>query len=357
VELLIERLDRLKSTYDGLMAELAKPEVASDHVRYAQIAKKAGEIEEAVRTYEEYRAARREADEARDLLRGAAPGEEEDFYRSESAEAASRTQGLEGRLVELVTPRDPRNERAVIVEIRAGAGGDEAALFAGDLLRMYQRYAERQGWKADVLDASDSAGGGVKEVVFEIRGKGAFSKLQHESGVHRVQRVPVTESSGRIHTSTSTVAILPEADEVDVQVDPEDLRIDYFRASGPGGQHVNTTDSAVRITHKPTNIVVSMQSERSQRQNRDRAMRVLLAKLNERAEQEAHEQMASSRRSQVGSGERSEKIRTYNYPQNRITDHRIGFTVHGLPQVLDGALDDIVDALAKGMSEDDDANG
>jgi peptide chain release factor 1 len=230
--------------------------------------------------------------------------------------------------------------------VRAGAGGDEAALFAGDLMRMYQRFAERHGWKTEVLDAAEGSVGGVKEAIFEIDGKGAFSKLRHESGVHRVQRVPATESSGRIHTSTVTVAVLPEADEVEFSVDPDDLKVETFRSQGAGGQHVNTTDSAVRITHIPTGVVVSCQNERSQRQNRDRAMRVLMARLKALADEQVRSQLAAERRSQVGTGDRSEKIRTYNYPQNRVTDHRVGATVHGIQQILDGQIDDLVDAVS-----------
>lgn len=349
-EALASRLDEISAEYRRLLDELATPEVASDRERYVEVAKRASELEDLVRAYEEYSDAAREASEARELGAEATGSEEQDFYRSTLQEAEQRASGAEQRLRELLVPADPRDQRPVIVEIRAGAGGDEAALFAGDLMRMYQRFAERQGWRTDVLDASEGGVGGLKEVVFEINGKGAFSKLRHESGVHRVQRVPATESSGRIHTSTVTVAVLPEADEVELKVDPKELRIDTFRASGPGGQHVNTTDSAVRITHLPTGLMVSCQSERSQRQNQDRAMRILLAKLKALAEDQARAELAAERRSQVGTGDRSEKIRTYNFPQNRMTDHRIGLTVHGIQQILDGDIEQVVEAL--GHTED-----
>jgi peptide chain release factor 1 len=252
---------------------------------------------------------------------------------------------LEKELPLLLLPKDPNDEKNVIVEIRAGAGGEEAALFAAELMRMYQRYAERKGWKVEVLDINETGLGGVKEVVLRIEGKGAYSRLKYESGVHRVQRVPVTEAGGRIHTSTATVAVLPEVDEVEVEIRPEDLKIETMRASGHGGQHVNRTESAVRITHIPTGIVVSCQNERSQHQNKATALRILRAKLYELYQREQQEKIQKERRSQVGTGERSEKIRTYNFPQNRVTDHRIGLTVYNLPEVLDGDLDEFIDAL------------
>lgn len=341
------RLAQLQAEHQDLLGQLGSPEVATDHERYAKLAKRVAELEEIVGAWNEYQSLVSEAGEAHELVREATDPEETEFYRTTAEEAEARAEELAERLNELLTPRDARDERDVIVEIRAGAGGDEAALFAGDLLRMYQRYADRKGWSVEVLDVSAAPSGGVKEVVFEVRGRGAFSKLKFESGVHRVQRVPATESSGRIHTSTVTVAVLAEADEVDVEIDPEDLRIDYFRSSGPGGQHVNTTDSAVRITHRPTGIVVACQSERSQRQNKDRGMRVLLAKLQELAEEEARAEVAAERRSQVGTGERAEKIRTYNFQQDRITDHRIQVTLHGIDRFLAGEIDELVDALGR----------
>ncbi len=353
---LITRLDEITAEHERLLDELAQPDVLSDRERYVEIAKRAAELESLVRAYESWSAASKEAAEARELSGEATSTDEQEFYGSAQVEAESRATEAEKRIRELLAPPDPRDQRAVIVEIRSGAGGDEASLFAAELLRMYQRYAERQGWRSEVLDASESGIGGLKEATFEIDGRGAFSKLKHESGVHRVQRVPATESSGRTHTSTVTVAVLPEADEVEVGIDPEDLRIDTFRSQGAGGQHVNTTDSAVRITHIPTGQVVTCQSERSQRQNKDRAMRILLAKLKAFAEEEARSQLAAERRSQVGTGDRSEKIRTYNFPQNRVTDHRIGHTVHGIQQVMDGDIADMVDALAQAAEVEHAAN-
>jgi len=341
----IAKLDEMAAEYKRLLDELASPEVASDHQAYAKLARRASELEDVVRTYDDYGEAMSERAEAEELLKETEGSEEREFYRETIAGAEARAAELEAKIHEHLVPRDPRDDRAVIFEIRAGAGGDEAALFAGELMRMYQRFAERKSWKTEMLDVSEGAVGGLKEAVFEVDGKGAFSALRHESGVHRVQRVPATESSGRIHTSTVTVAVLPEADEVEVEVDPDDLEIDTYRAQGAGGQHVNTTDSAVRITHKPTGVVVTCQSERSQRQNRDRAMRILLARLKALAEQQAHSQLAAERRSQVGTGDRSEKIRTYNFPQNRVTDHRAGVTVHGIQQVMDGDIDAIVEPL------------
>ena len=353
---LTARLDEITEEHRRLLDELAQPDVLSDRDRYVELAKRASELDGVVRAYEDWSSASREAGEARELTAEAKSSEEEDFYRSALEEAEARAVEAEKRLREHLSPPDPRDQRAIIVEIRAGAGGDEASLFAGELLRMYQRYAERNGWRSEVLEASEGGVGGVKDAIIEINGRGAFSKLRHESGVHRVQRVPATESSGRTHTSTVTVAVLPEADEVEVEIDPDDLRIDTYRSQGAGGQHVNTTDSAVRITHIPSGQVVTCQSERSQRQNRERAMRILLAKLKAFAENEAHSQLAAERRSQVGTGDRSEKIRTYNFPQNRVTDHRIGLSVHGIQQIMDGAIDEMADALAQAGDIEDAAS-
>jgi peptide chain release factor 1 len=344
-EALTSRLEEMVAEYKRLLDELASPAVVSDRERYVEVAKRVSELEDAVRGYEAYDAATREAKEARELADDAKATEEEEYYRSTQVEAEKRAEEAESRLRGVLSPPDPRDQRAVIIEIRAGAGGDEASLFAGELMRMYQRYAERMKWKTDVLDASEGGVGGVKEAVMEVNGKGAFSRLRHESGVHRVQRVPATESSGRIHTSTVTVAVLPEADEVEFDMSPDDLRVDTYRSTGAGGQHVNTTDSAVRLTHIPTGVVVTCQSERSQRQNKDRAMRILFARLKALADEEVRSDLAEQRRSQVGTGDRSEKIRTYNFPQNRVTDHRVGLTVHGIQQLMDGDINDLIEGL------------
>jgi peptide chain release factor 1 len=340
-----QRLDELERRYDTLSGEMSSPEVASDPERLRSLGKDLADLQDVVAPYRGYREALRQADEARSLAREEADPEMAAFLRDEAEAAEARAAELRARLEQLLVPKDPNDDRDVIVEIRAGAGGQEAALWAGELFELYRHYAERHRWKGEVLSASPSDLGGFKEVVLEVRGKGAFSRLKHESGVHRVQRVPVTESSGRIHTSTATVAVLPEAEDVDVEIRPEDLEIDVFRSSGPGGQSVNTTDSAVRITHKPTGIVVGSQEERSQLQNREKAMRYLRARLLQRAQEEAAAKEAAERRAQVGTGERAEKIRTYNFPENRVTDHRVKVTVHQLGDVLAGDIDAFVDAL------------
>src|ERR687887_904140 len=339
------RLDELEARYDELGRQLSTPEVGQDPDQLRRLGKAYAELGEVVLPYREYRAARRQADEAAALAKEERDPEMAAYFRDEGSQAQKKAATLWKRLEELLVPKDPNDEKDVVVEIRGAAGGEEAALWAGELLEMYRRYAERRGWKSEVLSASPSDLGGFKEVVLEVRGKGAFSRLKHESGVHRVQRVPVTESQGRIHTSTATVAVLPEADEVEVQIRPDDLDVDVFRSSGPGGQSVNTTDSAVRITHRPSGIVVTSQEERSQLQNREKAMRYLRARLLARAQEEAQAREAAERRSQVGSGERAEKIRTYNFPDNRVTDHRIHLTSHRLEGVLAGELDEFVDAL------------
>ena len=339
------RLAEVEARFEQVQAEMAEPDVAADPDRLRRLGKDFAELQEIVAPYRELRAAVREAEEARGLAKQESDPEMTAYLRSEADAADARIQELRGRLEGLLVPKDPNDDRDVVVEIRAGAGGEEAALWAGELLELYRHYAERRRWKTDVLSASASDLGGFKEVVLEVRGKGAYSRLKRESGVHRVQRVPVTESSGRIHTSTATVAVLPEAEDVDVQIRPEDLQIDVYRSSGPGGQSVNTTDSAVRITHTPTGIVVACQEERSQLQNREKAMRYLRARLLQRAQDEAAAKEAATRRSQVGTGERAEKIRTYNFPENRVTDHRVKLTVHRLQGVLEGDIDEFVDAL------------
>ena len=342
---LSDRLSGIEDRYERLQAEMASPDVARDPDRLRRLGKDLSELGEIVAPFREYRTALQQAQEARTLARDESDPEMAAFLREEAEAAETRVAELRARLEALLVPKDPNDGKDVVVEIRAGAGGDEAALWAGTLYEMYQHAAERHRWKTEVLSASPSDLGGFKEVVLEVKGKDAYSRLKHESGVHRVQRVPVTESSGRIHTSTATVAVLPEAKDVEVEIRPEDLKTDVFRSAGPGGQSVNTTDSAVRITHKPTGIVVGSQEERSQLQNREKAMRYLRARLLHRAQEEAAAKEAAARRSQVGTGERAEKIRTYNFPENRVTDHRVKLTVHRLPDVLAGDLDAFVEAL------------
>src|ERR687887_718664 len=340
------RLDELEARYDELGRQLSTPEVGQDPDQLRRLGKAYAELGEIVLPYREYRAATRQADEAAALAKEERDPEMAAYFREEGSQAQEKAATLWKRLEELLVPKDPNDEKDVVVEIRAAAGGEEAALWAGELLEVYRRYAERRGWKTEILSASPSDLGGFKEVVLEIKGRGAYSRLKRESGPHRVQRVPATESGGRIHTSTATVAVLPEAEEVEVEIKPEDLQIDVYRSSGPGGQSVNTTDSAVRITHKPTGIVVACQEERSQLQNREKAMRYLRARLLQRAQQEQQDREAATRRQQVGTGERAEKIRTYNFPQSRVTDHRVpGLESRRLKEFLEGEIDDIVDAL------------
>ena len=342
---MLEKLEQIEARYEELTAELSSPELLSDQSAYAKAAKQHRGLGEIVSKYRELKQLQAELAGARELLDTADDEEMRELARVEVDDLQTRVARAEDDLKLLLIPTDPNDEKNVILEVRAGTGGDEATLFAAEMLRMYQRYAERQRWRFEILDASESGIGGVKEAVVLIEGDKVYSKLKHESGVHRVQRVPQTETSGRIHTSAITVAVLPEAEEVDVKIDPKDLRIDTFCSSGPGGQSVNTTYSAVRITHLPTNTVVSMQDEKSQIKNRDKAMRVLRARLQEIEEQKQHEAVASERRAMVGSGDRSEKIRTYNFKENRVTDHRIGLTIHQLDLVMQGALDEIIQAL------------
>ncbi|HEX8099028.1 MAG TPA: peptide chain release factor 1 [Actinomycetota bacterium] len=341
----MRRLEDLEKRYEELERELARPDVASDPTRLRDLGRQHAELHDIVITHRQLEEARRQAEEARVLARAERDPEMADYLHAEERAADERAIELDRRLETLLLPKDPNDQKDVVVEIRAGTGGQEAALFAGDLFEMYRRYAERMGWKTEVLSSSPSEVGGFKEVVLEIRGSGAYSRLKHESGVHRVQRIPVTESGGRIHTSTATVAVLAEADEVDVHIEPDELEIQVYRSSGPGGQSVNTTDSAVRIIHKPTGIKVEVQEERSQRQNKEKAMRYIRSRLLQMAQDEQQREEAAARKAQVGSGERSEKIRTYNFPQNRVTDHRVGISIHNLPAVLEGDLDEFVDAL------------
>ena len=341
----MSRLDEIEARYERLSVEMASPEVASNRDRLRQLGKDLADLQEIVAPYREYKGAVGQAEEARAMAKGEPDADMAAFLREEAEGAEGRAAELRAHLEELLVPKDPNDGKDVLVEIRAGAGGQEASLWAGELFELYRHYAERHRWKTDVLSASPSDLGGFKEVVLEVRGKGAYSRLKHESGVHRVQRVPVTESAGRIHTSTATVAVLPEAEEVEVELRSEDLKVDVYRSTGPGGQGVNTTDSAVRITHLPTGIVIACQEERSQLQNKEKAMRYLRTRLLRRAQEETQQKEAEERRSQVGTGERAEKIRTYNFPENRVTDHRVKVTLHQLQHVLAGDIDGFVDAL------------
>jgi len=341
---MIDRLAELEARYDEVSRLMASPEMASDHGAIADLGRELARIQPIVEAFREWRGVREELDRTRVMADD--PDEEmRAMAREEIARLTSRDSALEATLRAQLLSRDPNDDRDVIVEVRAGAGGDEASLFAADLYRMYARYAERRRWKVEVLSTSESGSGGFKEIIAELRGDGAYSRLKFESGVHRVQRVPVTEASGRLHTSTATVSVLPEADEVEVQIDEKDLRVDVYRSSGPGGQSVNTTDSAVRITHLPTGLVVAIQDEKSQHKNRAKALSVLRARLLEMEQGRQAAERGEERRSQVGSGERSEKIRTYNFPDDRVTDHRIGLTVHNLPRLLEGDLDRVVEPL------------
>ena len=343
--MLFDKLRQIEERSNEIARMLSDPATLAQPAEYARLRREHAETVETVERFTEYRKVLKRLGEARHILSEGGDRELVELAQAEVDDLAARQAALEDELKRLLLPRDPNDEKNVFVEIRAGAGGEEAALFATDLARMYTKYAERQRWKIEVMDASMTGTGGFKDVVLFVHGRGAWSRLKFERGVHRVQRVPVTEASGRIHTSTVTVAVLPEAEDVEVKIDDRDLKVDVYRSSGPGGQGVNTTDSAVRITHLPTGLVVTCQDERSQMKNRAKAMRVLKARLLERAQQEQQAAIAADRRSQVGTGERSERIRTYNFPQARVTDHRIGLTLHRLPAVLEGDLADLIDAL------------
>uniref|UniRef100_A0A7C1JIL5 Peptide chain release factor 1 n=1 Tax=Caldilinea aerophila TaxID=133453 RepID=A0A7C1JIL5_9CHLR len=345
MSIILDRVARIADRYDEITALMADPAVAADFTRLNELDRERQELEELAQTYRRYEHVQKQIEENRSLLHDA-DEEMRELAESEIEALQEELEALEKQMKTLLLPKDPKDEKNVIVEIRAGTGGEEASLFAAELYRMYTRWAEAHRYKVELLSINETGLGGVKEVICAIKGKGAYSKLKYESGVHRVQRVPVTESAGRIHTSAATVAVLPEADEIDVVINENDLRIDIFRSSGPGGQSVNTTDSAVRITHLPTGIVVSCQDEKSQLQNKLKAMRILRTRLYEMEEQKRLEELGAARRSQIGSGDRSEKIRTYNFPQNRVTDHRINKTVYQLDAVLDGAIDEFIEELA-----------
>jgi peptide chain release factor 1 len=342
---MLDKLEQIVSRYEELSQELSSPELLSNPSAYGKAAKQHRTLGEVVQKYQAWKSLKKELDDARELLDTSDDTEMREMAQLEVDSLQEKIEAADKELKLLLIPSDPNDEKNVILEIRAGTGGDEATLFAAEMVRMYSRYAEKHRWRFEVLEASESGIGGLKEAIVLIEGDKVYSKLKHESGVHRVQRVPQTEASGRIHTSAITVAVLPEAEEVDVKIDPKDLRIDTFCSSGPGGQSVNTTYSAVRITHLPTNVVVSMQDEKSQIKNREKAMRVLRARLQELEEEKQHAAQASERRSMVGSGDRSEKIRTYNFKENRVSDHRIGLTIHQLDLVMEGNLDPFIDAL------------
>jgi len=341
----LDKLEQIKAKYEELGRLMSNPEVISDSEQLQKYARAHAALEDIVTTYNNYLRVKDELEEDRAMLEEEKDPEFNDFLKTEIERLTLEKKELEKQLKILLLPKDPNDEKNIIMEIRAGAGGEEAALFAGDLYRMYQRYAEKRRWRTEIISSHPTELGGFKEIIFQIEGQGVYSQLKFESGVHRVQRIPTTESGGRIHTSTATVAVLPEAEEVDVEIKPEDLRIDIFCSSGPGGQSVNTTYSAVRITHLPTGLVVSCQDEKSQLKNKEKALKVLRARLLDMALSQQEGEMAAERRSQVGSGDRSERIRTYNFPQNRVTDHRIGLTVHHLDNILEGELDEIIDAL------------
>ena len=343
---LSERLAAVERRYEELTAKMSRPEVAANHEQLGALARERASLTTVVELHRDYRDVAAALEGARSIVAEGGDAEMVALAKDEIAELTTRHTQLEDQIKRALLPKDPRDERDVIIEVRAGTGGDEAALFAADLYRMYNRYAEDRGWKTEVISANETGIGGFKEIVFEVHGDGAYSRMKYESGVHRVQRVPQTETQGRIHTSAATVAVLPEAEEVEIEIDDNDLRVDIYHASSHGGQNVQKVASAVRITHVPTGIVASCQDERSQMKNRMKAMAVLRARLLDKKVREQEAQIAGERKAQVGSGGRSEKIRTYNFPQDRVTDHRIGLTLHNLPAILNGKIDDLIDAVA-----------
>ena len=342
---MFDKLDFITEKYKELSLKVSDPEIINNQPVWQKYIKEMGEMEPIVKKYEEYKKAKQGLNDAKEILEMESDEEMRELAKMEISDLEEQITSLEEELKVLLLPKDPNDEKNVILEVRAGTGGEEAALFGQDLLRMYMRYAERHRWKVEIMDMNDTGIGGVKEAVIMIKGKGAYSRLKYESGVHRVQRVPETESAGRVHTSAATIAVLPEVDDVEVDLDPNDVRVDVYRASGNGGQCVNTTDSAVRLTHEPTGLVVTCQDEKSQIKNKEKAFKVLKARLYDLKVQEQNKEISEARKSQVGSGDRSERIRTYNFPQGRVSDHRIGLTLYRLNAILDGDLDEIIDAL------------
>lgn len=342
---MIDKLETFEKRYRELSQEMSKPEVVNDRNTYSKLAKEYSDLEDIIKTGREYRSVYQQVKDAEELLQSESDEEMREMVKMELSELQPRLEQLEKELIELITPSDPNDAKNAVLEIRAGTGGDEAAIFAGDLYRMYMKYCERKGWKTEILEAAYSERGGFKEVIVSITGKRVYGTLKYESGVHRVQRVPETETQGRIHTSAASVVVLPEVEEVEIDIDPNDLRIDVFRASGHGGQHVNTTDSAVRIVHIPTGIMATCQDEKSQLKNKAKAMKVLMARLYDIELRKQQEAITSQRRSQIRSGDRSEKIRTYNFPQSRVTDHRINLTLYRLNEIMEGDLDMIIEQL------------
>jgi peptide chain release factor 1 len=341
-----DRLKKIEKRYEELEKEISRPEIATDLKKVQALAQERASIEDTVNAYRKYKATAKQLEDTKAMLEGELDEEMAAMAKQEIAKLEPQQESLLEELKIALLPKDARDERDIIMEIRAGAGGDEAGLFAADLFRMYSRYAQAKGWDVEVIDSNESGIGGFKEIIFEVRGKGAFSRLKYERGVHRVQRVPVTESSGRLHTSTATVAVLPQAEEVEVDINPDDLRIDIFHSGGAGGQNVNKVATAVRITHLPTGIVTTCQDERSQLRNRNKAMSVLRARLLDIERTKQEEAITQQRRSQVGTGDRAEKIRTYNFPQDRLSDHRLGKNLRNLPRIMDGELDELIDTLS-----------